>query len=150
MMQRRAFLQSTSLLSLAGTIVPAAARGQGIAPAKRVPAAAPIRAAHQNRAPLAVQPLLPLPVGSIKPKGWLRRQLEIQTLGLGGRLDETWPDVGPNSGWLGGTGEARALEPMPSADRKVIHDALTDNADVVTRSEGDDPFRRIVIAPANG
>lgn len=105
-MQRRAFLQSTSLLSLAGTIVPAAARGQGVAPARRVPAAAPIRAVQQNRAPLAAQPLLPLPVGSIKPGGWLRRQLEIQALGLGGRLDETWADVGPTSGWLGGKGES--------------------------------------------
>ena len=47
------------------------------------------------------------------------------------------------------TGEARSLEPMPSADRKVIHDVLTDHAGVVTRSEGDDPSRRVVIAPAN-
>lgn len=46
-------------------------------------------------------------------------------------------------------GEARALEPMPSADRKVIHDVLTDHATVVTRSEGDDPNRRVVIAPTN-
>lgn len=48
------------------------------------------------------------------------------------------------------SGEARALEPMPSADRKVIHDVLTENEAVVTRSEGDDPNRRVVIAPANG
>ena len=48
------------------------------------------------------------------------------------------------------SGEARALEPMPSADRKVIHDVLTENTGVVTRSEGDDPNRRVVIAPANG
>lgn len=48
------------------------------------------------------------------------------------------------------SGEARALEPMPSADRKVIHDVLTDHEAVVTRSEGDDPNRRVVIAPANG
>ena len=47
------------------------------------------------------------------------------------------------------SGEARALEPMSSADRKVIHDVLTDNAAVVTRSEGEDPNRRVVIAPAN-
>lgn len=47
------------------------------------------------------------------------------------------------------SGEARALEPMPSADRKVIHDVLTENEGVVTRSEGDDPNRRVVIAPAN-
>ncbi|MCU1394239.1 MAG: hypothetical protein JWM34_2667 [Ilumatobacteraceae bacterium] len=47
------------------------------------------------------------------------------------------------------SGEARALEPMPSADRKVIHDVLTETTGVVTRSEGDDPNRRVVIAPAN-
>ena len=47
------------------------------------------------------------------------------------------------------SGEARALEPMSSADRKVIHDVLSENSNVVTRSEGDDPNRRVVIAPAN-
>jgi len=47
-----------------------------------------------------------LPLGSIQPKGWLRNQLVIQANGLGGHLDETWADVGPNSGWLGGTGES--------------------------------------------
>jgi len=47
-----------------------------------------------------------LPLGSIRPKGWLKSQLQIQANGLSGHLDETWPDVGPNSGWLGGTGES--------------------------------------------
>lgn len=47
------------------------------------------------------------------------------------------------------SGEARALEPMSSSDRKVIHDVLTEFEGVVTRSEGDDPKRRVVIAPAN-
>ena len=47
------------------------------------------------------------------------------------------------------TGMARALEPMPSADRKIVHDALSDNGAVQTHSEGDDPNRRIVISPAN-
>jgi hypothetical protein len=59
-----------------------------------------------NRSPLAAQPFLPLPLGSIKPTGWLRQQLLIQANGLGGHLDETWPDVGVQSGWLGGTGES--------------------------------------------
>jgi spoIIIJ-associated protein len=45
------------------------------------------------------------------------------------------------------SGTARALEPMTSADRKVIHDALNDEEGVVSRSEGDDPYRRIVVAP---
>ena len=40
------------------------------------------------------------------PRGWLEDQLRIQANGLSGHLDETWADVGPNSGWLGGTGES--------------------------------------------
>ncbi len=47
------------------------------------------------------------------------------------------------------SGEERVLEPMPSADRKVIHDAIGNRSDVVTRSEGEDPRRRVVIAPAS-
>jgi spoIIIJ-associated protein len=46
------------------------------------------------------------------------------------------------------SGTARVLEPMPSADRKVVHDVLSERDDVATRSEGEDPFRRVVISPA--
>ena len=45
------------------------------------------------------------------------------------------------------TGSSRALDPMPSADRKIIHDALTTIDGVTSRSEGEDPYRRIVVAP---
>lgn len=47
----------------------------------------------------------PLPLGAIKPKGWLRDQLIIQANGLTGHLDEFWKDLGPNSAWRGGQGE---------------------------------------------
>lgn len=46
-------------------------------------------------------------------------------------------------------GTAKRLEPMSSSDRKVIHDVLSEVDGVVTRSEGDDPRRCVVIAPAN-
>lgn len=46
------------------------------------------------------------------------------------------------------TGEERALEPMSAADRKAVHDALTENSAVVTRSEGEEPRRFVVVAPA--
>ncbi len=37
------------------------------------------------------------------------------------------------------------LEPMPSYERKVIHNALSNRLDIETYSEGNDPFRYLVI-----
>jgi spoIIIJ-associated protein len=48
------------------------------------------------------------------------------------------------------SGVARVLEPMSSADRKIVHDALSGVEGIGTRSEGDDPYRRVVITPENG
>jgi spoIIIJ-associated protein len=45
------------------------------------------------------------------------------------------------------SGSARSLEPMSAADRKVVHDALTDEDGVDTESEGEDNRRRVVIVP---
>lgn len=47
------------------------------------------------------------------------------------------------------SGKPRMLEPMASADRKVIHDTLATMDGVTTRSRGDDPYRQIVIEPAD-
>jgi hypothetical protein len=66
-------------------------------------AAAP--AAVKNRAPLGESAFYRLPLTSVRPTGWLRDQLQIQSQGLTGHLDEFWPDTGPNSAWLGGSGE---------------------------------------------
>lgn len=44
-------------------------------------------------------------------------------------------------------GAARALEPMNSSDRKVVHDTVNEIEGVVTISEGADPDRRVVIVP---
>ena len=46
------------------------------------------------------------------------------------------------------SGEERALEPMSPADRKAVHDSLVDDGRVTTRSEGEEPRRFVVIAPA--
>lgn len=44
-------------------------------------------------------------------------------------------------------GRRRVLEPMNPYDRRIIHTALQDNNQVVTRSEGREPYRRVVVAP---
>lgn len=59
----------------------------------------------QNRAPLQPAAFLPLPLGAVRPLGWLLDQLRIQANGLTGHLDEFWPDVGNGCGWLGGPGD---------------------------------------------
>lgn len=45
------------------------------------------------------------------------------------------------------SGVAKALEPMNSADRKVVHDIVGTLDGVGTLSEGEDPRRRVVIVP---
>ena len=47
------------------------------------------------------------------------------------------------------SGRAKALEPMSAADRKVVHDAVGEIDGVQTSSEGEEPSRRVVIAPAS-
>ena len=47
------------------------------------------------------------------------------------------------------SGDERALEPMSPADRKVVHDTINEIEGLVTRSEGEDSARHVVIAPSN-
>lgn len=44
------------------------------------------------------------------------------------------------------SGEKIALEPMNSHERKIIHIALQNDRRVATYSEGNDPYRKVVIA----
>jgi uncharacterized protein len=101
---RRQFLQGLSMTGFAAAAAP------------RLPASSRHPwfegpASSQASVAISREPIMPgaydfLPLGSIQPRGWLRTQLRIQADGLSGHLDETWDDVGPNSGWLGGTGES--------------------------------------------
>ncbi len=58
-----------------------------------------------NREPLKTNAFIQLPLGSVKPAGWLRDQLVIQANGLPGHLDEFWPSL-TTSAWHGGDQEA--------------------------------------------
>lgn len=54
-----------------------------------------------SRAPLLPQPYLRLPPGSVKAKGWLKTQLELQRDGLTGQAEELYADIG-RSDWVSG------------------------------------------------
>ncbi len=46
-------------------------------------------------------------------------------------------------------GKDVVLEPMNPHERRVIHTALQNHKDVFTYSEGEEPYRKIIIAPKN-
>ncbi len=59
-----------------------------------------------NRKPLIQNKYAQLPLGAIKPEGWLNEQLVRMKNGLTGDLDEKYPEVvGNRNGWLGGDGD---------------------------------------------
>ena len=69
----------------------------------------------------------------IKPRGWLKRQLEIQASGLSGNLDKVWRDV-RDSAWIGG--EAEGWERVPFWLVGFIPLAyLLENVDMIARAK---------------
>lgn len=56
-----------------------------------------VRAASEELSPLAFETL---PAGSIRPEGWLRRQLELEAEGLPGRLYESGRFLKSDNGWI--------------------------------------------------
>lgn len=56
-----------------------------------------------NREPLLQSAYVKLPLGAVKPKGWLYDQLVVQANGLTGHLHDVW-DIAHTSGWKGDMG----------------------------------------------
>ncbi|HEV7993646.1 MAG TPA: beta-L-arabinofuranosidase domain-containing protein [Gemmatimonadaceae bacterium] len=99
-------------VTLAGLAVPDVAHGaapRGAAPLIDTPlanAGAAGVAPVFSRAPLAKVPYASLPPGAVRPAGWLHEQLRIMADGMTGHLDEVYPNVGKDNGWLGGDGDS--------------------------------------------
>ena len=69
----------------------------------------------------------------IKPRGWLRKQLEIQAQGLSGNLDKIWPDV-RDSAWIGGNKEGWERVPY-WLDGFIPLAYLLDSEDMIARAK---------------
>jgi hypothetical protein len=138
MLMSRSRAVAAMFIILTGAFVASRARTVGHAQARPAPAtsiAQPVSTtAVPNRAPLQPGAFQLLPLTAVKPRGWLRRQLEIQAGGLGGHLDEFWPDLGGNSAWLGGSGEGWERGPY-FLDGLVPLALLLDDARLVAKME---------------
>jgi hypothetical protein len=61
---------------------------------------------QNNREPLLSKPFIELPLGAVKPEGWLKDQMLRMKNGMTGSLDTLYENVmGPRNGWLGGDGD---------------------------------------------
>ncbi len=59
-----------------------------------------------NRPPLLQKPYMELPLGAVRPQGWLKEQLQRMQKGMTGNLDSLYEKVmGERNGWLGGDGD---------------------------------------------
>lgn len=103
-MNRRSFLGDLALggtlLATAGSVPPSRS-----APPRRAGGARSGTGRRWTSEGSLLEPAFrPFPLGTVRPRGWLARQLRIQADGLSGHLDEFWPDVG-KSQWFGGDAE---------------------------------------------
>ncbi|GAB3926373.1 beta-L-arabinofuranosidase domain-containing protein [Mucilaginibacter myungsuensis] len=90
-----------------------------------------------NRAPLKQNVYAQLPIGSIKAKGWLLKQLELQKTGMTGHAEELYPgknDLGKDSDWLGGSGNG--WEKVPYYVKGLVALAYTlDDAELKAKAQ---------------
>jgi len=104
-----------------------------------------------NRPPLMPSALIKLPVGAIRPQGWVRTQLELQAEGYTGRLTEISAFLKKeNNAWLSPTGQGEhGWEEVPYwlkgfsnlgyvlGDERIIKEAQT-WIDAILASQKDD------------
>jgi len=75
-------------LPLAAVLAASAAAQSEVTVFGRVAASGKISCYPANRPPLAASRLVELPLGTVRPSGWLRKQLELQAEGFHGHLTE--------------------------------------------------------------
>lgn len=102
---------------------------------------------HRGETLDAIQYLTSLAINrSRKETGYTR--VTIDTEGYRDKREETLTRLARKiASQVKATGRARTLEPMNPYERRVLHATLQNHPYVTTYSEGEEPNRRVVIAP---
>ncbi len=102
---------------------------------------------HRGETLDAIQYLTSLAINrSRKETGYTR--VTIDTEGYRDKREETLTRLARKiASQVKATGRARTLEPMNPYERRVLHATLQNHPYVTTYSEGEEPTRRVVIAP---
>ncbi len=102
---------------------------------------------HRGETLDAIQYLTSLSINrSRKETGYTR--VTIDTEGYRDKREETLTRLARKiASQVKATGRPRALEPMNPYERRVLHATLQNHPYVTTYSEGEEPSRRVVIAP---
>ncbi len=85
---------------------------------------------------------------SYREEGELRRRVVIDASGYRARRTEAVETLARRSAErAAATGYRVPLEPMTAVERKIVHEALKDDPEVETTSEGTEPNRHVVVIP---
>ncbi|OPX88300.1 MAG: hypothetical protein A4E53_02082 [Pelotomaculum sp. PtaB.Bin104] len=85
---------------------------------------------------------------SVNKNQEVRRRVIIDVEGYRHRREETLQKLAAKlANKARQRGRSVVLEPMSSQERKIIHTALQGRDDIYTFSEGDEPYRKIIISP---
>lgn len=76
------------------------------------------------------------------------RRVIIDTEGYREKREETLKNLAEKTAWkVNKYGRSIKLDPMNPYERRIIHSSLQNYPDVTTHSEGEEPFRKVVIVP---
>ncbi|MDF9407753.1 MAG: R3H domain protein [Pelotomaculum sp. PtaB.Bin013] len=85
---------------------------------------------------------------SVNKNQEVRRKIIIDVEGYRNRREETLQKLALKlANKARQRGRSVVLEPMSSQERRIIHTALQGRDDIYTFSEGDEPYRKIIISP---
>jgi spoIIIJ-associated protein len=80
-----------------------------------------------------------------------RRRIVIDAAGYRERRRETLEELARHTAErVSATQQATSLEPMSASERRIVHEALKDDPEVSTASDGVEPYRCVVVHPRVG